>query len=207
MKSGAAEPVSVFFYPKDNAKDIRIFEASSLTTDTLDFADFQEKRWPVAPVFNGYLRRYATDYLKRETWVVITCLTNDTLHTSGMIHLRVASQPTAIDMAGISLAPNTTSLNFQWPDDSSASATAAGGFPEDAIYFEVVSEPSGALISGTYTREPLFTFYDTKNVVINIRDTNPPPTLRSGQKYNFMVMAVSQDNWVNRILKKEFVAP
>ncbi len=207
MKTGAAEPVSVFFYPKDKATDIRIFEAKSLQTDTLDFANFEEKRWPVDPVFNGYLRRYRTDYLKRETWMVITSVTNDTLHTSGMIHLRVDTQPTKIDMMGVSMAEATDGLQFQWPDDSTAAAQFTDSSPADAVYFEVVSNSAGDLVSGTYTRQPNFTFYDTKNVFINIRDIDPPPSLESGQNYEFMVMAVSGDNWVNRILKREFVAP
>ncbi len=209
MNGGGTEPVSVFFYPMDDkwdVKDIRIFEAASIETDTLDFASFQEKRWPAEPVFNGYLRRYATGYNDKETWMVITCLTNDTLHTSGMIHLRVATQPTVVDMAGITLTEDTTGLKFSWPgalDSSSAKSES----PIDAIYFQVVSDDAMNLVSGTYTNEPVFTFYDTKNVVINIHDTNPPPNLDSGKKYEFMVMAVSRDNWVNRILKKKFVAP
>ncbi len=209
MGGEGKEPVSVFFYPMDDkwdVTDIRIFEAESIETDTLNFASFQEKRWPAEPVFNGYLRRYATGYKARETWMVITCLTNDTLHTSGMIHLRVDTQPTVVDMSGITLTEDTSGLRFNWPGAISSGDTDSAS-PVDAIYFEVVSDGSMNLISGTYTREPDFTFYDTRNVVINIHDTDPSPTLDSGQDYEFMVMAVSRDNWVNRILKRRFVAP
>jgi len=207
MLSGKTEPVSVYFYPKANASDIRIFEAPSVQTDTLDWAKFREIRWPVEPVFNGYLRRYATDYLQKETWLVVTCLTDDTLHTSRMIHLKTASQPTIMDPDGIvAKAESGAQVLFSWKGDSSTTDIAPPVI-EDAIYFEVVSDKNGNLISGTYTREPQFEFYNTKNVAINIRDINPPPTLKSGQTYDFMVMAVSADNWVNRLLKQTFVAP
>ena len=124
MTSGKTEPVSVYFYPKDNARDIRIFEAPSIQTDTLDWAKFRELRWPIEPVFNGYLRRYATDYLQKETWLVVTCLTDDTLHTSRMIHLKIANQPTILDLDGSVAKHWSGTMVFDWEGDSTSADTA-----------------------------------------------------------------------------------
>jgi len=61
------------------------------------------------------------------------------------------------------------------------------------------------LISGTYTIEKTFTFYDLSNVVFNITDPNSNPTLEANQTYKFILMGVSEDNWINFFLEKEFI--
>ena len=53
----------------------------------------------------------------------------------------------------------------------------------------------GNLISGTYTYEPNFTFYDLSNVVLNITDTSSVPLLKENSTYTFTLMGVSEDNW------------
>jgi len=61
------------------------------------------------------------------------------------------------------------------------------------------------LISGTYTYDRAFTVYDLSNVVLNITDTTFVPTLEPNQNYNFTMMGVSEDNWVNLFIRKTFV--
>ena len=46
--------------------------------------------------------------------------------------------------------------------------------------------------------------YDLSNVVINIHDINPPPTLQEREEYTFLVMGISKDNWVDFIANKKF---
>ena len=75
--------------------------------------------------------------------------------------------------------------------------------PENVIYFQVISDTDNNLISGTYTIEKNFTFYDLDNVVFNITDPNANPTLEPNKTYNFTLMGVSEDNWVNLFMEKE----
>ena len=78
-------------------------------------------------------------------------------------------------------------------------------FGDNAIYFQVVSDAQNNLLSGTYTVENEFQYYNTSNVVLNIT-TEEPPLLSIGALYNFTLMDVSTDNWVNLfILNKNFI--
>ncbi|MFT4602312.1 MAG: hypothetical protein ACI857_002498, partial [Arenicella sp.] len=73
----------------------------------------------------------------------------------------------------------------------------------NVIYFQVIADKHGNLVSGTYTINKFFNFYDLTNVVINIKEF-PIPFLDNGEHYTFTLMAVSDDNWVNVAATKEF---
>ena len=85
---------------------------------------------------------------------------------------------------------------FVWEDN------AVG---DNAIYFQVISDDQNNLISGTYTYDNYFQFYDLENVVLNITTQTPQP-LTLNQEYNFTLMDVSEDNWVNWVVLKTFEA-
>lgn len=68
----------------------------------------------------------------------------------------------------------------------------------------MVSDAAGNLISGTYTEQKHFQFYNLSNVVMNIHDVRPPPTLQTNATYTFTLMGVSEDNWVNLMAMKPF---
>jgi hypothetical protein len=63
----------------------------------------------------------------------------------------------------------------------------------------------GDFISGTYTYDNYFEYNITSNVVLNI-NTIMPENLVLDTTYNFTLMAVSEDNWVNLVIQKSFVA-
>ena len=84
--------------------------------------------------------------------------------------------------------------NFSWED---------GSYSDTKIYFQVVSDDENNLISGTYTFESMFQFYDLENVVLNITKGTPDMLERSAD-YNFTLMGVSEDNWVNLFSQKSF---
>jgi len=44
------------------------------------------------------------------------------------------------------------------------------------------------------------------NVVLNVTPTNTTPILEIGKTYDFTLMGVSSDNWVNLIMDKKFIA-
>lgn len=191
-------PTSVFFYPVEGASDFRYFETQSLAVDPADHTQYTERTKEIAPVFNGYLRRFVTDYQDHEAWVVVTYLTDGILHRSGHVRLKGGTKPTQF-------GPELAQVSFE--DGHPLFAWEDGRIKENVIYFEVISELGGDLISGTYTTDRHWRFYDTSNVTINIHDIDPPPALTPGQAYHFTLMAVSEDNWVNLIIRKEFTAP
>ena len=73
----------------------------------------------------------------------------------------------------------------------------------NVIYFSVVSSLSDAIITATYTTEKTWQFYDTSNVVLNLTEQTSP-TLNNNTQYNYLMLGVSEDNWVHTSISANF---
>lgn len=190
--------VSLFFYPVEGAYEFTYFESVNGNIDPNDFTQYIKKstKTPL-PVFNGYLMRYPFLFDDKEPYSVMTYKTDGKLHVCDPVKMKQNFKPTIYDPGKFEFdLTSPTEPLFSWEADTD---------PETVIYFQVVSDTVGNLISGTYTYDKYWQFYDLSNVVLNIHDVSPPPELSPSTKYNFMLMAVSEDNWVNLAGMKEFV--
>lgn len=190
----AESPTSVFFYPITGATDFKYFEAEQVA-DSMDFSKYMEVDLTDDPVFNGYLWKFNRPLFSGERMGVVTYKTPGKLHVCTPIRHKTNTKPTEVNPDLVSITENGINPSFDWED---------GQIDENVIYFQVISDAAGNLISGTYTYEKNFTFYDLNNVVLNITDSTSTPVLELNQDYNFTMMGVSEDNWVNLLIEKEF---
>jgi len=189
--------ISVFFYPYHGAQDYRYFESASADIDEYDFTNYKEIEWETLPVFNGYLRRFPHPGYNDERWGIVTYLTDGRLHVCDPIRLKQITKPILYAPEKLEIDISTpTEPEFSWEDDND---------PENIIYFQVVSDSAGNLISGTYTYDKHWKFYDLSNVVLNIKEQDPSQVLHPNRTYNFTLMGVSEDNWVNLVCEKSFI--
>jgi len=198
-------PISIFYYPEGEVKNISYWE-SSVPIDNLWPSTLLEQRYSSyakvelqrQPVFNGKLERFLRGPANEPKSGIVSYERNDTLFFSQPINLKATSKPTEFnsDLLNIDTS-NSLAPIFNWED---------GIIDENVIYFQVVSDFNGNIISGTYTEELNFQFYNLDNVVLNIHDVEPTPTLIQGEDYTFTLMAVNEDNWVNLIIEKTFTA-
>lgn len=184
----------MFFYPITGATDFKYFEAENIS-DSLNYNKYIEKSLPLENVFNGYLKRFVLEPFAGERMGIVTYVANGTLHVCDPVRIKTNTKPSEVNPNLVSINENGINPEFTWQD---------GQIDENVIYFQVVSDTLGNLISGTYTYDTNFTFYDLSNVVLNIRDVNPAPSLQSNSRYHFTMMGVSEDNWVNLIIEKDF---
>lgn len=191
---GADEPTDVFFYPIEGAYDFRYFESENVI-DKTDTASYIVKELDDEPVFNGYLRKFNNTPFVGERYGIVTFKTPGTLHICNAIKLKTNNKPTEVNADLLDIESNGVNPTFHWVD---------GVYDENAIYFQVISDIDGNLISGTYTFEQNFTFYDLENVVLNITDPTTTPALSPNQDYQFTLMGVSLDNWVNLVIQETF---
>lgn len=180
-------PTDVFFYPIQGATDFRYFEAERVE-DSLDFTKYIRKELPDEPFFNGYLWKFNNTEFSDERMGVVTYLSEGKLHVCTPIRLKTNVKPTEVNANLITVTENGLTPSFAWEE---------GQIRENVIFFQVISDEQGNLISGTYTVEREFTFYDLRNVVFNITDTTSTPMLEPNRSYTFTLMGVSEDNWVN----------
>ena len=185
----------IFYYPIIGATDMQYFETSDLTVDETNYANYSKVNLTNSDVFGGKLQRFSRSGTS-ETWCIVTYLTDGKLHISNPIKLKNTSNSTLWESNLI--IDNSQSLMpiFSWTDF---------GITDNAIYFQVISDVNDDFISGTYTTDNFFQYYDTSNVVLNI-NTETPESLSVNTTYNFTLMAVSEDNWVNLVIQNSFVA-
>lgn len=185
----------IFFYPIPSATNIQYFETDGLNVDKNDFKKYHKVVLEKQDVFNGYLGRFVKKN-KKETWCVVTYESAGKLHVSNPIKLKQITKPTEWVNSVIIDQSSTLMPKFSWSD---------GRIKENAIYFEVITDEKNNLLSGTYTYDKWFQYYKLDNVVLNVTRDNPPKLINNNE-YGFTMMGVSEDNWVNLVIQKSFIA-
>ncbi len=185
--------VIIYFYPRVDATDIRYYETKDVEVDKNNYANYTKKDLQSEDIFKGYLKKFKR-ITPKEKWVIISFKEDGILHLSNPIRLKHRTQNTVFS-SELTIDEATALMPvFSWE---------ASAIPEDAIYFQVVSDAQDELLSGTYTEESSFQYYNIANVVLNITVVTPP-SLIPGADYNFTLMGVSEDNWVNTLIEKPF---
>lgn len=190
----SASNFDIFFYPSPNANNFKYWESASQDIDASNLNNYFENELAQFNVFNGYLKRFSRAIPNKENWSVVTFEIGSKLYISDPIIQKPISNPTEINSELITVTENATTPSFSWQD---------GIYNNNDIYFQVISDLSGNLISGTYTRALNFAFYNTSNVVLDINE-GVTPTLKPDENYMFTLMSVDDDNWVNVFARKEF---
>ncbi len=186
--------VLVFYYPIPNAKNIRFYETINSEVDKNDFTAYQRIDIVEQPFFNGYLEVFKKNF-KQENWVIITYEFGNEIKLSNPIRIKHQTKHTVWNDV-VEIDQNESTMpKFTWIDNENEG---------NAIYFQVISDDNNDLLSGTYTYENNFQYYNTSNVVLNIT-TQTPPDLIIDATYNFTLMDVSLDNWVNTVIEKSFI--
>ena len=180
----------IFYYPLVGATEIQYFETESNAVDEY----YSRKELPKEGVFNGYLERYVRNGVQ-EVWSIVTYKTNGKLHKSNPIRLKNQTKTTEWTTSVAIDFTQNTSPKFSWQD---------GNVKENAIYFQVLTNSDNDLLSGTYTYDTWFQYYILDNVVLNVT-RGTPPVLETGNEYNFVMMGVSLDNWVNLVVINKFI--
>lgn len=178
--------ISVFLYPREGVANISFYETTDTTTDKNDFSTYIKGEGELIDVFNGYLLKYEIAP-ENEKWVIVTFEEEGKIHLSNPIRLKQSTKPTEYLPENVMVLENSSMPIFTWQD---------GMFNDSKIYFHVISDENGNLLSGTYTFDQMFQFYNLENVVLNITEQEPPD-LEIGSDYGFTLLAVSEDNWVN----------
>ncbi len=194
LLGSVSQPIDVFFYPVSGATEFRYFEYNG-TAAPQDFSNYVAKDLSSEPIFNGYLRKFNNGPINDDRYGIVTFKTSTKLHVSNPIRLKTNTKPTEENSTLITVNQNGVNPSFEWED---------GLIDENAIYFHVISDSNNEFISGTYTVDKQFSFYDLSNVVFNITDTTSIPALEPNRDYKFTLMAVSEDNWINLYAEKLF---
>jgi len=191
-----SDTVSVYVYPRPNVTNIRVFGTTTVDVDKNDFSNYTEiVSPPLSDFLNGYLLRYEIAPTA-EKWVVVTFDEDGQTHVANPVRLKQLTAPTEYLSENIATDLSMGSMPiFSWID---------GSFTDSVIYFHAVTAADNELFSGTYTFERNFQYYKLDNVVLNITEQMPPPDLVPNTPYNFILLGVTEDSWVNLISEIPF---
>lgn len=185
-----------YVFPRAGSSELRYFETEDATVDKNDYSNYAPIEIEPQGLFNEFLMTF-TRQIEVEKWVIISFRESGIIHLSNPIRLKHQTQNTIL---GSEVAINQSCPRepiFNWAPIVSNN---------DAIYFQVISDASNNLLSGTYTFDSQFQFYRLDNVVLNVTPRDPPALIEE-DSYQFTLMAVSEDNWVNYLaLEIPFVA-
>ncbi|WP_158840946.1 hypothetical protein [Polaribacter sp. L3A8] len=195
--SGSASTVYIYAAPEDGATDLRYYEADSLNVDDEnDFTNYRRQNLTVTGLFDGKLQRF-TRLGEDENWCLVTYMLDGELKKSAPIRLKNASKLTSWTNNVTIEFTETLKPKFTWTDIVDA---------DDAIYFAAISKvEDNSFVSGTYTLDKTFQYFDTSNVEVNINTPLTPDDLVEDTEYLFTMMAISADNWVNTVIEETFI--
>lgn len=186
--------VSIFLYPRPGVTNVNFFQTKNTAVDKNDFSGYALGTGELQDVFNGFLLKYEV-IPEQEQWIIVSFEEEGFLHVSNPIRIKHRSKPTEYLDENLTVDNGSTMPIFTWQD---------GTFEDSAIYFHVVSDADNNPFSGTYTFDQNFQYYNESNVVLNITEVVPPPDLQFNTEYNFTLLAVSEDNWVNLFAETPF---
>jgi len=148
--SPVAQPINVFFLPYSGATDIRYYETDNLVEDENNYQSYTLRELDHTPVFNGKLRKFVLPP-GAERWCIVTYKQGNLLRVSDPIRIKINTKPTVNVNSLVNIVPQTTTAEFEWNGLND---------PNNIIYFSVVSELNGDIISGVYTLNKFWNFYD-----------------------------------------------
>ena len=190
-------PLSIFFYPELSASEFKYYETESSDDDPYNLNLFLEKNVSQEPLFNGFLQRFPLPKPEKDIWARVSFIANDTLWYCKPIRLKYFEKPTqyAPELCQVDLSEPMEPI-FSWQD---------GTADDNVIYFQVISDVHSNALAGTYTTDLFFQYYQLDNVVFNVTRPGQAVPLQVDSTYHFTLMGVSDDNWVNLIMDKNFV--
>jgi hypothetical protein len=184
----------IFYYPEIGATDIRYYETTNTSADKTDYNSYRRQSLITEAVFGGKLQRFSRSGTT-ETWCLVTYIKDGKLHISEQILLKNVSKTTQYSN-DVSIAYKTNiEPNFTWED---------GTIDENVRYFQVISNEEDDFKSGTFTKNKFFQYYDESSFESTI-NLAAPESLVEDEVYNFTMMGISEDNWVNLIIKEQFI--
>ncbi len=185
--------VYVYYYPITGSSEFQYYETEDVNVDPNDFTNYKLTSLPSNGVLGNKLSRFIRNE-NNEAWGIVTFLTNGKVHKSNPIRLKQKTIPTEYNTDIIIDNSMVLSPKFTWNESSSM---------EDVIYFQALVDENQNFISGTYTSELCFRYYNTNNVVLTINEETPNE-LDTSLNYTMTILGVSEDNWVNVFSVKEF---
>jgi hypothetical protein len=193
------DPISVFYLPPENSTEYKYFESDKYNINVNDLTTFYEKKLESIAEFSGSFIRFLHPSLDFPRWARISCKKNGQILISNAFMINTMSDSTKYCPGLLAFDfDRPTQPLFSWYNDT---------IPGTSMYLQLLSGADQEIISGTFTTDHYFQFYDLSNVIRNIHDVTPLPVLTKGQICTFTLMGLGPDYWVEMMSDTTFMIP
>jgi hypothetical protein len=195
--SGSSSFANIYYYPIEGATDIRYYETDNVISGVeTDLNNYRRIFLTSGEVYGGELNAFSRSD-SAESWCIVTYVVNDELYTSKPIKIKIETNTTEwsnvlkeeIDFS-VSLKPK-----FIWDDDNI----------DNTRYFQIVTDATNTFLSGNFVLDPLTKSFQYDESVGSHIGGETPPELIPNESYKFIVMGLSEDNWVDLVIQKSFI--
>lgn len=193
--SGNVGVCSIFYYPEEGATDIRYYETENITVNENDFSNYRRQSFTSSDAFGSAIKHFVRQGTT-EAWCLVTYKTNGKLHISNPIKLKNNTAPTEYTSKVSITYPETLQPVFTWTDVI---------VTNNERYLQVILDAENNLISGTFTNDTYFKFYDETNVIEPKIASNTSKKLVADNVYSFTVLGIDKDNWVSLRIDEDFI--
>ncbi len=189
----------LYYLPLAGASDLRYYETDAINVDENNFENYRRQNLTDEAVFGGRFRRYLRAGSKRESWSIVTYVIEGVLYQSKPVKIKIESKPTEWILRddGVAISyPQTLRPVFTWAD---------GKINENSQYLKVLSDQSNTFITGVFTEQKSFTYYNEATITSKIHTVKPPALIFDDQ-YKIFIAGLSTDNWANLLIERTFKA-
>jgi len=193
LPTGLPDRARVLAYAYHPEADFLYFRSTDVLSAATDLSryDFTAGNG-TRSVANGFFEVLPVEQPEagEEELFIVGFVKGSKLYVSNPISLKGADLPTAA-------FPGELSIDSSQPVNPAFSWSNTPG--NNVIFFHLLTDMAGNVVSGTYSTETNFSYYNLSNVVLNVSPGTPPASLFTGDSYRMTVMGVGPNNWVNFI--------
>ncbi|EAR11785.1 hypothetical protein PI23P_01235 [Polaribacter irgensii 23-P] len=195
-EKGNTNVAYIYYHPEVGASDFRYYELKEASLEVDNFLNYERKSLENSVVYEAKLNRFSR-LGSSENWCLVTYKKDGGLQISAPIKLKSQTK-TTVYTSDVQMSYKTTlEPNFSWDD---------AAIDDNTYYFQTISDETNMFISGTFTQDTFFQYYDTANVLVSPNlNIETPKILVADEIYNFMMMGIGSDNWVNIIVEEQFI--
>lgn len=187
--------ILVYFFPRIHTSNYKLYLSNNSNVEKTNFKEYTWKNVTDTNTIGNTLRAFELENTIPNLWAIVSFEENNQISFSNPINLKHLISPTIYNNQ-VDITPLQKPI-FKWEN------TLGKDHTKNAIYFQILNNKVNQLLSGTYTLNTNYTYLNNSNVILTITPNNNT-SLKANENYNFLVMGVSEDNWINFISDKTF---
>ncbi|WP_111682239.1 hypothetical protein [Winogradskyella tangerina] len=190
-----SDHTNIYAVIEEGASDIKFYETDTPNINEQDLYRYLLMEIQPTLISDAKIKTFRHTFL-RDEWIIMTYKIEDKIKLSSPIRINNLFRQTDYIEDIVIDQGMSGSANFEWSVQSAEN---------NAFFFEIMKDQNDAVLSLTFTNDSHFQYFDLTNVTLNLSQ-NVPPNLVQDENYEFTVLDIGLDNWINTVHSRAFIA-